>query len=57
MFGKKSSSGKELSVSSRAKAIPKNLIAPHPYRLTRGGVLEAYCPVVWCTPEEGMEKV
>jgi hypothetical protein len=23
----------------------------------RGGVSEAYCPVVRCTPEEGMEKV
>jgi hypothetical protein len=42
---------------SRAKALPKNLIAPHPYRFTRGGVPEAYCPVVRCTLEEGMEKV
>jgi hypothetical protein len=33
------------------------LIAPHPYRFTRGGVLKAYYPVVRCTPEEGMEKV
>jgi hypothetical protein len=45
------------AVSSRAEALPKNLIAPHPYRFTRGGVPEAYCPVVRCTPEEGMEKV
>jgi hypothetical protein len=45
------------AVSSRAEALSKNLIAPHPYRFTRGGVLEAYCPVVWCTPEERMEKV
>jgi hypothetical protein len=37
--------------------LPKNLIAPHPYRFTRGGVPEAYCPIVRCTPEEGMEKV
>jgi hypothetical protein len=44
-------------VSSRAEALPKNLIAPHPYRFTRGGVPEAYCPIVRCTPEEGMEKV
>jgi hypothetical protein len=39
------------------KVLPKNLIAPHPYRFTRGGVPEAYCPIVRCTPEEGMEKV
>jgi hypothetical protein len=45
------------TVSSRAEALPKNLIAPHPYRFTRCGVPEAYCPVVRCTPEEGMEKV
>jgi hypothetical protein len=45
------------AVSSRAEALPKNLIALHPYRFTRGGVPEAYCPVVRCTPEEGMEKV
>jgi hypothetical protein len=40
------------AVSSRAEALP-----PHPYRFTRGGVSEAYCPIVRCTPEEGMEKV
>jgi hypothetical protein len=45
------------AVSSRAEALPKNLIAPHPYRFTRGEVPEAYYPIVWCTPEEGMEKV
>jgi hypothetical protein len=45
------------AVSSRAEALPKNLIAPHPYRFTRGEVSEAYYPVVRCTPEEGMEKV
>jgi hypothetical protein len=39
------------------KRSPKNLIAPHQYRFTRGGVSEAYCPIVRCTPEEGMEKV
>jgi hypothetical protein len=37
--------------------LPKNLISPHPYRFTRGGVPEAYCPIVRCTPEERMEKV
>jgi hypothetical protein len=45
------------AISSRAEALPKNMIAPHPYRFTRGEVPEAYCPVVRCTPEEGMEKV
>jgi hypothetical protein len=49
--------GRHDAVSSRAEALPKNLIAPHPYRFTRGMVLEAYCPVVRCTPKEGMEKV
>jgi hypothetical protein len=49
--------GRRDTVSSRAEALPKNLIAPHPYRFTRGGIPEAYCPVVRCTPEEGMEKV
>jgi hypothetical protein len=61
MSGKKSSSGKESSVdvmpSVVAEALPKNLIAPHPYRFTRCGVPEAYYPVVRCTPKEGMEKV
>jgi hypothetical protein len=37
--------------------LPKNLIAPHSYRFTKGGVLKAYYPVIRCTPEEGMEKV
>jgi hypothetical protein len=45
------------AVSSRAEALPKNLITPHPYRFTRGGVPEAYCPIIRCMPEEGMEKV
>jgi hypothetical protein len=49
--------GRRDAVSSRAEPLPKNLIAPHPYRFTRGGVPEAYCPIVRCTPEEGMEKV
>jgi hypothetical protein len=49
--------GRRDAFSSRAEALPKNLIAPHPYRYTRGGVPEAYCPVVRCTPKEGMEKV
>ena len=43
-------------VSSRAAALPKNLIAPLPYRITRGGVPEAYWPVPRCTPQNGMEK-
>ena len=29
--------GRRDAVSSRADALPKNLIAPHPYRFTRGG--------------------
>jgi hypothetical protein len=49
--------GRRDAVSSRTEALSKNLIAPHPYRFTRGGVSEAYCPVVRCTPEEGTEKV
>jgi hypothetical protein len=49
--------GRRDAGSSRAEALPKNLIAPHLYRFTRGRVLEAYCPVVRCTPEERMEKV
>jgi hypothetical protein len=49
--------GRRDAVSSRAEALPKNLIIPHPYRFTRGGVPEAYCPIVQSTPEEGMEKV
>ena len=48
--------GEELDASSRASALPKNLIAPLPYRITRGGVPEAYCPFCRCTPEDGMEK-
>src|SRR5664279_5582708 len=43
-------------VSSRAAALPKNLIAPRPYRIARGGIPEAYCPVPRCTPWHGMEK-
>jgi hypothetical protein len=35
--------GRRDAVSSHAEALPKNLIAPHPYRFTRGGVPEAYC--------------
>jgi hypothetical protein len=49
--------GRRDAVSSRVEALPKNMIAPHPYRFTRGGVPEAYCPVVRCTPKEEMEKV
>jgi hypothetical protein len=61
MSEKKSSSGKESSIdvmpSVVTQKLRKNLIAPHPYMFTRGGVPEAYCPIVRCTPEEGMEKV
>jgi hypothetical protein len=49
--------GRRDAVTSRAEALPKNLIAPHPYRFTRGGVPDSDCPVVRCMPEEGMEKV
>jgi hypothetical protein len=49
--------GQRDAISSCVEALPKNLIAPHPYRFTRGGVPEAYCPIVWCMPEERMEKV
>ena len=42
--------------SSRAVALPKNLIALLPYRTRRGGVPEAYCPVLRCTPQGGMGK-
>ncbi len=48
--------GEVIAVSSRARALPKNLIAPLPYRIARGGVPEACCPFFWCTPEGGMEK-
>jgi len=33
-----------VAASSRASALPKNLIAPLPYRISRGGVPEACCP-------------
>ena len=42
--------------SSRVRTLPKNLIALLPYRIARGGVSEAYCPVSRCTPEDGMGK-
>jgi hypothetical protein len=45
--------GRRDAISSHAELLPNNLIAPHPYRFTRGGVLEDG----QCTPEEGMEKV
>ena len=45
-----------VAASSRASALPKNLIAPLPYRITRGGVPEACCPFSRCTPKGGMEK-
>ena len=49
--------GEVVAVSSRAFALPKNLIAPLSYMITRGGVPEASCPFSWCTPEGGIEKV
>jgi hypothetical protein len=42
--------------NSRAQALLKYLIAPHPYRSTRGKVPEAYCLVGLCTPKDGMRK-
>ena len=47
---------KIIAASSRASALPKNLIAPLPYRIMRGGVPEACCPISRCTPKGGMEK-
>ena len=48
--------GEVVAASSRASALPKNLIALLPYRITRRGILEACCPFSRCTPEGGMEK-
>jgi hypothetical protein len=48
--------GRRDAVSSRAEALPKNLITLHLYRFTRGGVLEAYCPVVRCTRKRGWRR-
>ena len=48
--------GEVIVVSSRAIALPKNLIAPLPYMIARGGVPEACFPFSRCTPEGGMEK-
>src|SRR6266542_3558432 len=42
--------------SSRVRTLPKNLIAPLPYRIARCGVSEAYCLVSRCMPEDGMER-
>jgi hypothetical protein len=42
--------------SSRAQVLPNNLIAPHPYRSTRGRVSDAYCPVGMCTLKDGIRK-
>ena len=47
---------REEAVSSRAAALPKNLIALLPYRTRRSGVPEAYCPGSRCTPQDGMGK-
>ena len=45
-----------VAASSRTSALPKNLIAPLPYRITRGGVPEACRPVFRRTPKGGMGK-
>ena len=45
-----------VAASSRASALPKNLIAPLLYRITRDEVPKACCPFSRCTPKEGMEK-
>ena len=42
--------------SSRATALPKNLIALLPYRTRRSGVPEAYCPGSRCMSQDGMGK-
>ena len=34
--------GEVIAASSRASALPKNLIVPLPYRIIRGGVPDAY---------------
>ena len=44
------------TVSSRAAALPKNLIALLPYRTRRSAVPEAYYPVSRCKPQDGMGK-
>ena len=46
----------EQDSSSRVRTLPKNLIAPLPYRITRGGVSEACCLTLWCTPGSEMGK-
>ena len=42
--------------SSRAVALPKNLIALLLYRTRRGGVPEAYCPILRCMSQGRMGK-
>ena len=39
------------AASSRMSALPKNLSAPLPYRITRGGVPKACCAFSRCTPK------
>jgi hypothetical protein len=48
--------GRRDAISSRRSA-PQKTDHPHPYRFTRGLVLEAYSPVVWYMPKEGVEKM
>ena len=40
--------------SSRTSVLPRNLIAPLSYRITKGEVPEDYCPFSRCTPDGGM---
>ena len=46
--------GEVIIISSRAIALPKNLIAPLPYRIARGGLPEACCPFSRCTDRKSV---
>ena len=45
--------GEVIVVSSRAIALPKNLIAPLPYRITKGGVWRTTVPSRGAHQKEG----
>ena len=45
-----------VTASSRVSVLPKNLITPLPYRITRGGVPEACCPFSRCTQKGGTDN-
>ena len=49
--------GEVVAASSRASALPKNLIAHFPYRITRGGVPKACCPFSRCSRKEGWRRL